>query len=31
MTFCLRYLKSEKSYELVNKIFYDAIKLLTDS
>jgi len=31
MTFCLRYLKSDKSYELVNKIFCDAISLLTDN
>ena len=31
ITFCLRYLKSEKSYELIDKIFCDAIRLLADS
>jgi NRPS condensation-like uncharacterized protein len=31
MTFCLRYLKSDKSYELVDKIFCDAISLLAES
>jgi len=31
MTFCLRFLKSDKSYELVDKIFCDAIRLLADN
>lgn len=31
MTFCLRYIKSDKSYELVDKIFCDAISLLANS
>ena len=30
MTFCLRYLKYDKSFELVDKIFHEAIRLMTE-